>query len=219
MIIGLLAAGLCVRVLWPVLQQLSLPIWALGLASYLVVWVPLLGAALFATMVRGRRSLRDDFGLRFRWIDLLVGLGVGLGLRFIAGLLELVTGGTLLLAPTAFDWTWFLLVVIAPVLVAPWVEELFFRGLALRALARSMRGIPSRSAGAALAVAVSAALFAAVHLLEQPVDAWPRVAAINLIVGAALGLVALRTGRLGGPIIAHIVFNATGLAPLLAAIA
>lgn len=205
------------RLLWPALQGTGLPVWVLGIASYLVVWVPLLGAVLVASFARGRRSLRQDFGLRFRWIDLLLGLGIGLGLRFVAGLLELVTGGTLVLAPTEFEPLWFALIVVAPVLIAPWIEELFFRGLTLRALERSMRGVASRAGRAALAVLVSALLFSAVHLLEQPLDAWPRVAAINLVVGAVLAVVALRTGRLGAPIIAHIVFNATAVVPALMA--
>lgn len=88
------------------------------------------------------------------------------------------------------------LVVVAAIL-APMLEEVLFRGLLLRAL---LRRLP---AGAA--VAVSAAMFAAVHLLDLD-------AAVGLPAFAVLGIVsavfAVRTGSLARSIALHLGFNA-----------
>lgn len=95
---------------------------------------------------------------------------------------------------------WFLLVVIT-VVMAPLVEELFFRGLMLTALRRRLETVP--------AVVVQAAVFAAVHvqLLQF---------AGLFVMGLVAGALAVRWGRLGPCWAMHAAFNAVTVVSLAA---
>lgn len=187
--------------------------------TYLAVWAPLLGAVLIASYLRGQHSLRLDFGLRLTWLDILFGLTLGFFLRSITTLIEIVfygspaTGGVTF-GPTVYDLWWVLLAVIAPVLISPFIEELFFRGLLQRSVLKaSARSLPPTSrVPAVIAVAVSSLVFAAVHMLQTGGGAQMAVVGLStLMVGIALGTLAAVTGRLGGAIIAHVVFNGLGV--------
>ncbi|OMH31260.1 CPBP family intramembrane glutamic endopeptidase [Tersicoccus sp. Bi-70] len=113
--------------------------------SLVLTWAVLLGAALISSRTRGFGSLAKDFGLRFRWVDLLIGLLASVGLRLVsivvAVVVVLLTGATaplqsngdLFLAGSSTFW----LVInagIGATLISPLLEELFFRGLLLRAV-------------------------------------------------------------------------------------
>lgn len=132
----------------------------IGLAtflSYLVVWVPLLGAVLVASFLRGRRSLTADFGLRFRFIDILWGLGVGLLARVAASLIEIafygqMSIGFVTIGEVEYNAVWVFGTLLAPIVLAPLIEELFFRGLLQRsvynsAVASSRDGLTDDAAG------------------------------------------------------------------------
>jgi membrane protease YdiL (CAAX protease family) len=73
------------------------------------------------------------------------------------------------------------------------VEELFFRGLVQRAVARRF--------GRVAAIGASAVLFGLAHfeLLQLPA---------LILFGVVLAVLADRTGRLGPGIVAHAAFNA-----------
>ncbi|WP_026482369.1 CPBP family intramembrane glutamic endopeptidase [Agromyces subbeticus] len=195
--------------------------WLQVLAGYLAVWLPLVVVLWVADAVRGRRSRWRDFGFGITWIDLLWGAGAGLVARGIASLVELgATGrtsldGGVLALPTGFA-LWFG-VILAPVVLAPLVEETFYRGLLLRALARRTRG--AHVVALALAVVVCATVFALMHLAVSVglsgTAAWMTFTGA-LVLGLATGVLAATTGRLGSAIIAHVVFNGTLIAALLA---
>jgi membrane protease YdiL (CAAX protease family) len=86
------------------------------------------------------------------------------------------------------------------VVLAPVVEELFYRGLVLRAFERRL--------GPAPALWLTALWFAAAHFqgIQFP---------ILLGVGLVTGLMTQWTGRLGPAIAAHVAFNALTVAVLL----
>jgi membrane protease YdiL (CAAX protease family) len=86
-----------------------------------------------------------------------------------------------------------LLLFIMIVVMAPLVEELFFRGFLLPSLLDRM--------GPLAAIALSSVWFAVSHL--QPIQ-FPGL----LAVGLALGYVRLRTGQLFPAIVMHMTFNA-----------
>jgi membrane protease YdiL (CAAX protease family) len=194
---------------------------ALGdLLSYLVVWLPLLAAALTFCFLLGSRSLGRDLGLRFRPLDLLWGLTLGLIARVmatvfeIAGYGQMVSGGALLDEP-AHDLWWVFVVILAPVVVSPVVEELFFRGLVLRAVSRAVadNGAARRWA-LGIAVVVSAVTFALIHLIGVGSPTAAVVIGLStLLFGLGAGALAAVTGRLGGAIVAHVVFNALVVLP------
>ena len=144
----------------------NIPLWGTALLQ-VPLWAGLLGAPLWATHRKGRRSLALDFGLRMRASDVI-------------GVIMLI-----------------LVVVIA----APVFEELFYRGLWLRAI--------ERRAGTVPAVIGSSVLFGVVHF--EPYDL-PALIGFGVIAA----VLTVRTGRLGPAIWAHVAFNLTAVVGLLA---
>jgi membrane protease YdiL (CAAX protease family) len=200
------------------------------LGAYLAVWVPLLGTLLVASFVRGQRSLTLDFGLRFTWLDLCWGVGLGLLARAAVSGIELATSGRVagfgvrLELPTGFE-LWFGLL-LAPIVLGPLVEELFFRGHVLRAVERGAGGGDRGDGGerrkpvaaASVAVLTSALVFALLHMTQATTgaEAW-RLGAGSFVFGFAAGVVTVLTGRLGAAIIGHMVFNGVLIAAVLSA--
>ncbi len=177
------------------------------------LWIGLAGAAIVASRTRGTGDLGADFGLRIgAWWDVPVGGAVGLVSQY--GLIPLIylpfeqfdhSLSRQLAQPAQADTASVHTVAAAVVAVvllavgAPLVEELFFRGLVLRAL------LPRY--GAPVAIVVSAVLFALAHFESVQLPGL-------LGFGAVLGVLAWRTGRLGPGIAAHAAFNASAVISL-----
>ncbi len=97
------------------------------------------------------------------------------------------------------------IIAVTAVLVAPVIEELFFRGLLLRALQRRF--------SAPVAVAVSAVAFGALHLLGD-VHAGAVLPAL-VALGMLSGILAVRTGNLSRSILLHAGFNLLAVVTVL----
>ena len=188
------------------------PLWMIAVLQAFL-WFGLLGAPIVATRLKGNGVVRD-LGLRFEWVDVPIGVAVGMLCQFIlvpllsypwVWILGRHTGDldqpARDLADKATDPIGIILLVLIVVIGAPIVEELFFRGLLQRSIARR--------SSTAVAVAGSAAVFGLTHfeLLQLP-------ALVGF--GVVLGLLAVRTGRLGPSIFAHLSFNAVTVIALLA---
>ncbi|QYF73727.1 type II CAAX prenyl endopeptidase Rce1 family protein [Cryobacterium sp. PAMC25264] len=192
------------------------------LLSYLVAWVPFLGAVLIFCFGFGTRSLVRDIGLRFRPLDVLWGLTVGVVARVLATIVEIAgygqmgsTGATL--GEPVRDLWWLFVVLLAPVVLSPLIEEMFFRGLVLRSVrgAASGKGV-SPAVAAGTAVVVSAAVFALVHMIDTgSLIATVVIGVSTFLFGLGAGALAVLTGRLGGAIVAHVTFNALVVVPAL----
>lgn len=177
------------------------------------LWAGLLGAPLWSTYVKGRRSLRVDFGLRMRWLDVPLGLAAGFATQFalviLIGVLypllgidtEQVGSRAEELTSSATDAVGVVLLVAIVAVAAPLFEELFYRGLWLRAVERRW--------GTAWAVVTSALVFGLIHL--QIYDL-PALVGFGLVAA----VLTVRTGRLGPAIWAHVAFNLTAVVSLLA---
>ncbi len=186
-------------------------LWAVALLQ-IPLWVGLLGSPLWATRRKGRASLVADFGLRMQWRDIPIGLGAGFAAQIVVGvvlqafyrLLDLDTDkvgqAAKDLTNNATDPVGVVLLVVVVVVAAPVLEELFYRGLWLRALERRW--------GTRWAVGLSALLFGAVHF--QPYD-FPALAGVGLLAA----LLTVRFGRLGPAIWFHVAFNLTAVISLL----
>jgi uncharacterized protein len=85
------------------------------------------------------------------------------------------------------------------ILVAPLVEEIFFRGLLYPALARPM--------GVGLAVVVTSALFALVHG-SQLANAWAPLLVL-FVIGSALTIVRAVTRSVATCVVIHMTYNLT----------
>lgn len=191
------------------------------LGGYLLVWLPLGVALLIVLLVP---SLRPTVPKAVRWsirpIDLLWGAAAGLLLRIIVSTLEVLsygglpaTAGNAVPLATADDVVYVVVALLSVILIAPVIEETFFRGLVLPSIIGMLRG------GRWIAVAISALLFAVLHLLAVTTVAQAIVVGVGtLLVGLGAGSLAVLTGRLGPAIVAHVVFNASILALGLSAV-
>ncbi len=104
------------------------------------------------------------------------------------------------------------LLTLAVVVIAPMVEEWFYRGMLLPTFVRGIGTFGPRwegPSGVAVAAVLSAALFAVVH---QELVLLPGL----FVFGLLLSWITSRTGRLGPAVAAHAGFNATTLVQLLA---
>ena len=209
-----LLVGAAADRLWPSAPR------TVELISYLAAWVPLLGAVLWA----GAGSGAGSRGLRFRPMDLLWGLAVGLLARLTASLIEIAgygqmgSAGATLGTVTPDAW-WLFTALLAPVLFAPLIEELFFRGLLLAAVAgAAARAGASPRAGLVTAALVSASVFALVHIVQVGPGIVAIVAgASTFVFGLGAAFLAAATGRIGGAVVAHVTFNALVVIPVVLA--
>ena len=166
-------------------------------------WAVLVATVLHDTPARGR-SGADRLGLRFRWVDAPIGLVVGVATQLVVIPALYLPFRSLVddddLSGPARDLLGsasglgLAIIGVSVVVVAPVVEELFFRGLLLRAMQHRW--------GTATAVAASSIVFGATHF--QPL-LLPALAT----AGAVFAVSAVRTGRLGTAIAVHAAFNAT----------
>jgi hypothetical protein len=181
-------------------------------ASELGLWSGLVGACVFVSRRRGTGSIVDDFGLRFRPIDIGLGLAGSFAARVTASIAiaPVVAVHPHFRAPdqsvfNRYTYTatgWAVLVVVVCV-GAPLVEELFFRGLLQTRLVGRY--------GPVIGIAITSVLFGAAHLIgwQGPISL---VYALGVAGGGvALGTVRLITGRLGTSILTHCLFNAQAL--------
>lgn len=215
----------------------------LALLGYLAYWIPLVVVAAWASWKRfaradplapGDAAVAPHYTGRFRirFLDVLLGAGAGLIARSAATLIEFAVYGRALVAgaqptidgvgpsPALVALT----MIVAPLVLAPVVEEWFFRGTLLPALRGPAPGAPTGPSSAvragrasiAVAVAASALIFALMHLFAVTTVTAGVVTGLSAFaLGLATGILAATTGRLVAPVAAHVVFNATVLIPAL----
>ncbi len=179
-------------------------------STLLGLWIGFVGAPWLASRTQGTRDFVRDLGLRFRPID-LVGIAVGIGGQILVAVMyapfqrhihnfnapsQRLTGGA--------HGGGFVIIALATVVVAPFMEELFFRGLVLKALVRLMTPLRAaggaRTAGVVVAVVVDGLLFGLAH------GEWVQLAGLAAF-GMVLAGISYRTGRLGMNMVAHASFN------------
>jgi uncharacterized protein len=182
------------------------------LVSAAALWLGIGGAIVFVTVTRGTRSLTTDYGLRFKLLDIPLGVAGWIAARLLGALLVLpivavwpnleppdqgIFGDQ---APGVAGW----IALVAVVCIgAPFIEELFFRGLVQTRLVGRLGTLPG--------IAITSVLFGAAHLIGWvgPITIVYAVA----ITGAGLvfGLLRHLTGRLGPSMMAHCFLNAQAL--------
>lgn len=177
------------------------------------LWLGLLGVPIWASRTKGFGDLRRDFGLTMVRRDIWVGLLCGFVGQLLIGIVLLPlyelfgidqdeVGETAeKLADRADDPLGVVMLFIVVVIAAAVFEEVFYRGLWMRAIANRF--------GAGAGVVLSAVLFGLMHF--QAVDTFALVG-----FGLVAGALAARYGRLGPAIWAHVAFNLTALISLLA---
>ncbi len=194
------------------------PTWYI-VSTLLGLWAGFFGSAWLATGVRGTKSFVRDLGLRFRWRDIL-GVPIGVGGQILVALMYIPISHHVHNFSQRFDapsqrltggshGVGFYLVAVLTVVGAPFFEELYFRGVLLRALAR-LFGTVGGWVGPALAIIVTGLVFALFHFEAL------QYAGLALF-GIILSFVSYRTGRLGMNMVAHAAFNLTAVAAAVVA--
>jgi uncharacterized protein len=163
-----------------------------------------LGWMYTASRRKGFGSLRADFGFVVDIVGDWPMIPLGLALEIVAAIVLIPVTRLVKSTPqnvvqeldTAHGAKLVVLVVTA-LLVAPVVEELFFRGLLLRSLQRRLT--------APFAVAISALAFGLAHVVFD----WGSGAVLPALValGMISGIFAVRTGNLSRSILLHVGFN------------
>lgn len=178
------------------------------LAGELGLWAGMIGAVLVVSRNYGSRSLREDFGLALRPVDLAVGLGVAVIGLVVVQVVGAVFAGTRfagsntqILSGERGHPAGVVVVTLIVAVGAPVFEELFFRGLIRTALASKLGGQG--------AVWGQALLFGLAHLGEAHGLGNVSVVLSLVLLGAVLGYTAMLTRRLGGGMVAHGLFNLT----------
>lgn len=190
--------------------DLSVPVIMLTVAAG---WVGLVGWPLLCTYRKGQRSLAKDFGFAITGGD--VGWGVlgglaALAISVAANVLWIVASGDeppsnagfLPDQPSVFEG---LLLFLAVAVGTPVAEELFFRGLFLRAAAKRW--------GVRVGLIASTAVFGLMHLQTFDVHG-VFIVFVTGLYGGVFALLAVWRDRIGASIVAHMVVNGTGVLTL-----
>ncbi|MBF4582944.1 CPBP family intramembrane metalloprotease [Curtobacterium sp. VKM Ac-2865] len=177
------------------------------LAADLAVWVPLTVGALWVLRRASRPNVISRLSLG--WGDAIVAVGIVIVSRAVDAAMSISFFGTsgLRPAPTLGQVDVVLLVVsaIGVCVVSPVLEEVVFRGLFQRRLADALT--PRTRF---LAVLLTAFLFALLHvLISSPASSLVgfEVFTTTFLLGLLTGALVAMTGRIGGAILAHVLFN------------
>jgi hypothetical protein len=196
------------------LDTQAVPPWWITIAGLVGLWIGFIGAIVTASKLRGSGKPLSDMGLRFTWWDAPFGIVVGVAAQFLVLLLYLpfehaipslshdlsqpgnrLTGG--------FHGTDLAVIAVLTIVVVPFIEEMFFRGLLLQSLVRICRGA-GKTLGPVLAMVATGILFGLAH--AEPIE----LAGLALF-GIALCGIAYKTGRLGACVFAHAAFNCVAI--------
>jgi membrane protease YdiL (CAAX protease family) len=186
-----------------------MPLWLTAVIQ-IPLWACLLGVPILATVFKGNGP-RIDLGLKFKPLDVPIGLAIGVLSQLVLVPLvywpvfklfgdQDVSAAARQLTDRATDPLGIIMLFLIVGIGAPVAEEIFFRGLTQRSLGRRF--------GPWVAVIGTAAFFALTHF--EPLQFLP-LFSFALI----LGFVTLKTGRLGISISAHLAFNLVAAAALV----
>jgi membrane protease YdiL (CAAX protease family) len=188
----------------------------LGIAGLLGSWVAVISFLLLIVHLKGSGSLRRDLGFSFSWWDPLIGFGGAIVVITLNGLIQVVINALTGAPPASNSEAIFGGVMDDKVLLvamslmasigAPIVEELLFRGLALRAIEKRF--------GAVAGILGSSVLFGALHFDPSTVSVAALIAGISMY-GLVFSLLTRWWQRLGPSIFAHIWVNTIATSVLL----
>jgi membrane protease YdiL (CAAX protease family) len=183
--------------------------WAL-VGSVVGLWFGLLGVPLYLSRRYGTSSLARDFKVIFKWRDIPLALALAALLRggealvtwFLTSRGVDLSGSDNASALISRNFTVpSVLMLLAVCFGAPFVEELFFRGLALTSMRWAWGLIP--------AVLCSSLLFSLAHFQGGP-GGWFLVL-WTFLIGVLFSVLTLKSGRLGPSMTTHMVYNTSGV--------
>ncbi len=206
-LMGFVWAGLLIVVFYGGTVPDPLPV-SLLVGANIALWVGYGGGSVLVSHLKGRGPV-VDFGLRLSRLDIPLGLMAGVLVQVvllpllylpISKLVDTDPGQSARELIDSIDGPMgTALFALSAAVMAPLVEELFFRGLLLRSLERWLGSVP--------AIIVSSLVFAAIH---RELIVLPGL----FVFGVIAATIVVRTGRLAPAIALHVGFNATTLVML-----
>jgi membrane protease YdiL (CAAX protease family) len=200
------------------LVSLGWPIAVYVAVLALIGYGPSVGWCWWASRRWGTGDVRHDLGVVARWSDLawgpVVWLTAVLGQVVVGAIVVAldvpISSNTEGIDRISADRTYVVSLVVSAVVVAPFVEELVFRGLVLRGLRSAM--------AAPVAVLAQGVLFGVAHV--DPVRGSGNVGLVLVLsgVGIVLGGAAYLFRRIGPTVVAHAIFNGVVLALVLSGV-
>ncbi len=176
------------------------------------LWIGLYATCVLASRRYGTGKIRSDFRWRFKWQDLWIAFIAAIVARCVAAIVLVPfvhvaqkagnPDQSLYAITNLGALGWFTLVVFTCV-GAPLIEELFFRGL--------LQGQLVERLGVGVGVVLTAVVFGAVHIANDPGVAGALLALTVGAGGSVLGVVRHLTGRLGTSTLTHAMFNAVAV--------
>lgn len=168
-----------------------------------MLWFGMSAAVVFAFARAKPRGL-----LKLRSVDLLWGLGLGVVLRLLQGWMS---GSSVTPFPTIatldgrFPQGWWFEQALPAGLIAPLVEEFFFRGVVLVSTYIVLKQSIGNLAAAFSALLFSSGLFVMTHAITGPLSLMDGVQL--LLLALTCSLLVLLSGRIWGAIIVHLFYN------------
>lgn len=212
--LGFYVAAVVVSLVWPPVfpGRGAWPLWAQALIDVIGLLAVLAAGAVVVARVAGH-GLRRALGIRFSASDVALGLFVALLARAVVELVTPTTGSLVpVFAETGADRVATAAVVtVGAVLLAPVAEELFFRGAVQRLIHQLGRPALGNVAAGITAIGVTTMLFVLLHAVPYGTAVPVAMLLPPLLIGVGAGALVAATGRLGGALIAHILFNAAGV--------
>jgi uncharacterized protein len=209
-VVAVLAASLLAQkfALSPLMDAINLPVGIVATVGMTAVYLPSLLYCLYAARRWGQGDVLGSLGLQLKGRDIAIGFATWIGTLLALAIIRLllisagipfasnVGGGG---GRVGRDRSIFLISSLIAVVVAPFVEELVFRGLALRSF-RSRLNVPA-------ALLIQGILFGCAHA-----DVRFGAGNIGLVIalsvaGISLGAIAAKCGRNGPNMIAHAFMN------------
>ena len=199
LVVALVGAGFGI-LLASVVAGLAFP--GASLLSLAALWLGLLTAIVFAVLRSHPAGL-----FQFRAVDLLWGVGLGVGLRLAQGVLS---GANASAFPSVLDTgtslqRWLVAEAIPAGVFGPVIEEAFFRAVLLVSIFQWLRRSSGSLAAGVAAILASAGAFVCLHAVFGSLTFVDTVSLFA--VGAVCAAVVLLTGRLWGAVLVHLVYN------------
>lgn len=180
-------------------------------ASSIGTWAGFLGSAYWVSRTKGTGSLVVDYAIKLKPIDLLIGVVAGVVLQYvivplaylpleplIPNLQKQLSGPASQITSAGHGLNVYLVGLIL-VVAAPFVEEVFFRGLFLQSISFQLKN-RGRIARFGFTVGLSALGFGLAH--AEPLQLLGLI-----LVGVVLAVFRIRFNRLGPSFVTHATFN------------
>lgn len=185
--------------------------------GFIAVWIPLIGILIWVFFSEGK-SLQKAFWWGFKPRDLIYGIAGAVFLKSMWVFVEIPfrhqSSTSIIYSVSPFSNIHiFLLSLIFPVLMAPLIEELFFRGVVLRVLlSLSSTHETENRLFTTTAVILSSLIFGSFHIIGQlSLSESVEIFLSTTLLSLTAGFLFVQTHRLGSALVLHVSFNAITL--------